>query len=100
MLRQFKNLVLAQRFGYNGFSRFCALANLKDDSKVPKSKSPMVAKAFESLSDDSVTPPAPKKESLNLDEIINNAKTVNGLLNVSQQKGLERKHALKVTFFF
>lgn len=98
MLRQFKNLITAQRFSYNGFSRFCALANLKDDSKAPKLKNSMVAKAFESLSDDSETPPATKNENLKLDEIINNAKTVNGLLNVSQQKGLERKHALKVKF--
>jgi hypothetical protein len=56
----------------------------------------MVAKVFENLSNDSPESPAATKESVNLDEIINNAKTVNGLLNVSQQKGLERKHALKV----
>lgn len=97
MLRQFKNLVSSHRFGYNGFSRFCALANLKDDKKLPKLKNPLITKVFESLSDDTPTP-APSKETLNLDDIINNAKTVNGLLNVSQQKGLDRKHALKVRY--
>lgn len=98
MLRQFKTLVTTHRFNYNGFSRFCVLANLKDDSKTPKSKNPMVAKVFASLSDESEKPTdETKKETTNFDEIINNAKTVNGLLNLSQQKGLERKHALKVS---
>ena len=90
MLRQFRSLVNAQRFNYNGLSKFCVLASARDEPKVNKSKSSMVAKAFESLSEvDSDKLP-------NFDEVINNAKTVNGLLNLSSQKGLERKHALKV----
>lgn len=96
MLRQFKNLVGPQRFCYNGFSRFCALANPKDDSKFPRGKNPMVAKVFESLSDEAA-PAVPVKQGPNLDDVINNAKTVNGLLNIATQKDIERMHALKVS---
>lgn len=75
------------------------LANLKDDSKLQKPKSRIVAKVFESLSDDDVPPIVAKpevQERTSLDDTINNAKTVNGLLNISMKKDLNRKHALKV----
>ena len=41
-----------------------------------------------------------KDGKIDVDEIILNAKTVNGLLNIAEQnKDLSRKHALKVPIF-
>lgn len=54
---------------------------------------------FASLNDiDESIPETPKAENkINLDEIILNAKTVNGLLSIAEtQPDISRKHALKV----
>lgn len=55
---------------------------------------------FASLNDiDESVPETPKVENkINLDEIILNAKTVNGLLAIAEtQPDISRKHALKVS---
>lgn len=71
------------------------------DLNAKKPKSSLVAAAFESLKEDSYTNEKLKltesKGRNNLDERILNAKTVNGLLSVSESSGpLSRKHALKI----
>lgn len=61
---------------------------------------PTVAAVFATLSQDDDSP-TPKESKINkdIDEIILNAKTVNGLLNiVERNKDLSRKHALKVFY--
>lgn len=64
---------------------------------------PRVAAVFASLNDDgsagetSSTKPTQSKDKINIDEIISNAKTVNGLLSIADTKAeLSRNHALKV----
>lgn len=56
-----------------------------------------MAAVFASLNEeDHSSPQADKK--LNLDEVIMNAKTVNGLLTIAEtQPDISRKHALKVS---
>ncbi|XP_018804737.1 PREDICTED: protein TBRG4 [Bactrocera latifrons] len=71
------------------------------DVNAKKSKSSLVAAAFESLKEDSYTKEKSKttdsKGRNSLDERIHNAKTVNGLLSVSELSGpLSRKQALKI----
>lgn len=64
---------------------------------------PRVAAVFASLNDDSSAgetssaQPTQFKDKINIDEIISNAKTVNGLLSIAETKAeLSRNHALKV----
>ena len=61
---------------------------------------PTVAAVFASLNEttEELDPPSETSQNkANLDEIINNAKTVNGLLTISEsQPDISRKHALKV----
>lgn len=58
---------------------------------------------FESLSEIDENAPDDKKadkskSKVDIDEIIMNAKTVNGLLNIAESQGeVSRKHALKVS---
>jgi hypothetical protein len=61
---------------------------------------PTIAAVFASLSQPDVVTPGDQSNKLNIDEVIMNAKTVNGLLNISDAHKdiLQRKHALKVTF--
>ncbi|CAD6994505.1 protein TBRG4 [Ceratitis capitata] len=71
------------------------------DSEInaKKSKSSLVAAAFESLKEDSTSEnkAAGSKTTSNLDERILKAKTVNGLLSITEASGpLSRKHALKI----
>lgn len=52
---------------------------------------------FASLNDIDETVPETSEKKSNLDEVIMNAKTVNGLLNIAEsQPDISRKHALKV----
>lgn len=52
---------------------------------------------FASLNDLDETVPETSEKKSNLDEVIMNAKTVNGLLNIAEsQPDISRKHALKV----
>lgn len=78
-----------------------ASTSAESNEKVPKSR--IVAAAFESLKEDDkqqskeagTTAPAAKTNSI--DERILNAKTVNGLLSVSESNtAISRKHALKI----
>lgn len=71
------------------------------DLNAKRPKSSLVAAAFESLKEDSYTKEKSKtadsKGMNSIDERILNAKTVNGLLSVSESSGpLSRKHALKI----
>ncbi|XP_036323660.1 FAST kinase domain-containing protein 4 [Rhagoletis pomonella] len=78
--------------------------NDASDANVKKPKSSLVAAAFESLKEDSgstdikvQSKTSGSNGSNNLDEKIRNAKTVNGLLSVSELNGpLSRNHALKI----
>jgi hypothetical protein len=57
----------------------------------------MVAAVFASLKEDETTELNPPKPADIVDERILNAKTVNGLLSISEMNGaVSRKHALKV----
>jgi hypothetical protein len=63
---------------------------------------PTIAKVFASLNDveenvNSNVEAVKSKSKIDLDEIIANAKTVNGLLSIAEtQSEISRKHALKV----
>jgi hypothetical protein len=57
---------------------------------------------FASLNDIDENAPEPaadkSKSKVNLDDVITNAKTVNGLLSIAESQGeISRKHALKVS---
>lgn len=53
---------------------------------------------FATLNDDPNATPNVNDKKLNLDEIIGNAKTVNGLLSITENNtDITRKHALKVS---
>lgn len=59
---------------------------------------PTIAAVFKSLNESDQNPEEPSKaKKINLDEIIMNAKTVNGLLKIADsQPDISRTHALKV----
>lgn len=57
----------------------------------------LVAVAFENLKEDSVSSNSSSiAANANIDERINNAKTINGLLSVAEGSSLTRKHALRI----
>ena len=99
-LRQLhKSVFLKKIFGLTPSRNLCVLVDQKQD-EVKKLKprrnfnNTTVAAVFENLKNQD---PATTVNDLSLDEIILNAKTVNGLLNVADNsKDLKRKHALKV----
>ncbi|XP_070503564.1 FAST kinase domain-containing protein 4 [Chironomus tepperi] len=89
----------------NLFASASVLAENKDPGNVIEKsqdlkkhrKNPTVAAVFASLSDTEQPQTVSKDGKIDIDEIILNAKTVNGLLNIADQnKDLTRKHALKI----
>jgi hypothetical protein len=89
----------------NLFASASVLAENKDPVNVIEKsqdlkkhrKSQTVAAVFASLTDTELPQTGSKDGKIDVDEIILNAKTVNGLLNIAEQnKDLTRKHALKI----
>lgn len=101
MFRQLhKSIFIKKIFGIPP-RNLCVLADhkLNEAKKLhPKRNypNPTVAAVFENLKNqDSIT--TSLVSDISLDEIILNAKTVNGLLNIAENsKDIKRKHALKV----
>lgn len=100
-LRQLhKSVFIKKIFGLTPHRNLCVLADQRE-AEVKKLKpkrnfnNTTVAAVFENLKNQD---PVTTVSDLGLDEIILNAKTVNGLLNVAENsKDLKRKHALKVS---
>lgn len=102
MLRQLRRTpTYFKNFINNGTRSLCIVVDQKPiELKKHNSRKfnhPTVAEVFANLKDENNSISTSISAKTDLDDIISNAKTVNGLLNIADtSKELKRKHALKI----